>query len=88
MKNMREMLLFLLDACGRAAHTEHMKLIDYMTTTRITSVALARRIGVSHSTVLRWAHGTMSPSMRRIPAIETATEGKVAAQDFVPVGPQ
>lgn len=65
-----------------------MTLTEYMTANRVTSVALAQELGVSHSTVLRWASGTMSPPMRRIPAIQAATGGKVTAQDFVPVGAQ
>ena len=76
---------FSLDAHGRDAHNPHMTLIEYMSTHRVTSTALAQQLGVSHSTVLRWASGTMSPPMRRIPAIQAATDGHVTAQDFVPV---
>lgn len=79
---------FPVDTHERDTHNRRMTLTEYMTANQVTSVALAAELGVSHSTVLRWASGTMSPPMRRIPAIQAATEGKVTAQDFVPVGAQ
>lgn len=46
--------------------------------------ALAKKIGVSHTTVLRWRKREMMPSWAMIPAIEAATCGQVGASDFVP----
>lgn len=45
---------------------------------------LAKEVGVSVVTVLRWRRGQAAPSWDRIPAIERATAGAVTAQDFVP----
>ncbi|MBK1656867.1 helix-turn-helix domain-containing protein [Paracraurococcus ruber] len=38
-----------------------MTLAEYLAQPKVTSVAVARRLGVAHSTVLRWAE-------RRVPA--------------------
>jgi DNA-binding transcriptional regulator YdaS (Cro superfamily) len=45
---------------------------------------VAKEVGVSVVTVLRWRRGDAAPSWDRIPAIERATGNAVTAADFVP----
>jgi len=45
---------------------------------------LAKAVGVSVVTVIRWRRGDALPAWDRIPAIERATNGAVTAADFVP----
>lgn len=45
---------------------------------------VAKDVGVSVVTVLRWRRGQAAPSWQHIPAIERATGGAVTAEDFVP----
>jgi len=60
-----------------------MTLSEYLAQPGHTSVSLAARIGVSHSTVLRWASGEVSPPLKRLPEIERATSGAVRVSDFL-----
>ncbi len=61
-----------------------MKLSAYIAQRRGMASALARKLGVKHSTVIRWAAGVHYPSLPMCVAIEKATDGAVRAQDFVP----
>jgi DNA-binding transcriptional regulator YdaS (Cro superfamily) len=62
-----------------------MTLSDYLDEAgRGAMTRLAKDVGVSVVTVLRWRRGAAAPSWDRIPAIERATNGAVTAQDFVP----
>ncbi len=45
---------------------------------------VAKEVGVSVVTVLRWRRGEAAPGWDRIPAIERATGNAVTAADFVP----
>ena len=60
-----------------------MKLRDYLDGPEITAASLGRKVGVSHSTILRWANGSMQPSMGRLRDLSVATGGKVQPNDFL-----
>ena len=61
-----------------------MTLSDYLTRHSLTASEFGRRLGVSHSTVLRWCSGDHAPSLATIRRIEEATGGAVTVQDFMP----
>ena len=62
-----------------------MKLAEYLERTDTTLQALGERLGVSHTTVLRWATGQAVPRGRaRMEALARATQGAVTAADFFP----
>ena len=62
-----------------------MKLGDYLERTDMTLQAFGDRLGVSHTTVLRWAKGQAIPRGRaRLEALRVATDGAVTAADFFP----
>lgn len=56
-----------------------MNLATYLDQKGNTAVALAARLGVSHSTVLRWADGKVPVPAERLAAVSAAT-GIPAAQ--------
>lgn len=60
-----------------------MTLSQYLDRERGAAVSLARALGVSHSTVSRWASGQLVPSLLTCQRIEEATAGKVRASDFL-----
>ena len=60
-----------------------MTLAEYFKSTRGAAIALARSLGVSHSTVSRWASGEMEPSLATCARIEKQTGGKVKVGDLV-----
>lgn len=60
-----------------------MTLAEYFKSTRGAAIALARGLGVSHSTVSRWASGEMEPSLATCARIERYTGGKVKVGDLV-----
>lgn len=60
-----------------------MTLADYLASTRGAASELARKLGVSHSTVARWASGAMEPSLVTCARIERHTGGKVKVRDLV-----
>ncbi|MBS7792406.1 type II toxin-antitoxin system CcdA family antitoxin [Roseococcus sp. SDR] len=62
-----------------------MKLAEYLERTDTTLQALGEKLGVSHTTVLRWATGQAVPRGRaRMEALARATQGAVTAADFFP----
>jgi DNA-binding transcriptional regulator YdaS (Cro superfamily) len=62
-----------------------MNLSDYLDQAgRGAMTRMAKEVGVSVVTVLRWRRGEAAPSWDRIPAIERATGNAVTAADFVP----
>ena len=62
-----------------------MKLAEYLEQTDTTLQAFGERLGVSHTTVLRWATGQAVPRGRgRMEALARATQGAVTAADFFP----
>ncbi|WP_373319090.1 YdaS family helix-turn-helix protein [Gluconobacter kondonii] len=46
-------------------------------------MSLARRLGVSHTTVSRWISRQTIPSPRMLGAIHRATDGQVTASDLI-----
>lgn len=59
-----------------------MKLAEYLKPRGATS-ELARKLGVEHSTVSRWAAGKMEPSLSMCAQIERATGGAVTVRDLI-----
>ena len=57
-----------------------MSLAEYLTQKGVTAVALARRLNVAHSTVLRWAEGRVPAE--RVAALAEATG--LAREDLRP----
>jgi DNA-binding transcriptional regulator YdaS (Cro superfamily) len=60
-----------------------MTLAEYIETTRGAASDLARKLGVSHTTVARWAAGKMEPGLTTCARIEEHTAGKVTVGDLV-----
>lgn len=60
-----------------------MTLSEYLAQPGVTCTALAGKLGVAHSTVLRWASGEISPPLWRLPEISAATDGVVSIGDFI-----
>ncbi len=63
-------------------HFIAMKLADYMRVNNVTDVALAAKLGVASTTVLRWRRGFTKPDWPVVPEIAKYTNGKVMANDF------
>jgi antitoxin CcdA len=64
-------------------HFPHMTLAEYLQQTGTTLQAFGVRLGVSHTTVQRWAARKTAPRDRAMmDAIATATGGAVTAADF------
>jgi len=61
-----------------------MKIERYMSIHKLTDTALAARVGVFPTTVMRWRKNETRPEWDIIPAIIAATEGIVTANDFIP----
>lgn len=62
-----------------------MQLGAYLSAERLTHQAFGNRVGVTHSTVHKWVTGKLLPAWDKIVAIEAATGGAVAAEDFAEV---
>lgn len=60
-----------------------MRLSDYLEASSIRPTAFARQLGVSHTTVARWAAGTVPPSLEWMEKIAEATGGQVMPNDFM-----
>jgi DNA-binding transcriptional regulator YdaS (Cro superfamily) len=60
-----------------------MTLAEYLETTRGAASDLARKLGVSHTTVARWAAGKMEPSLTTCARIEQHTAGRVRVGDLI-----
>ena len=71
----------------RTERTTHisavMRLAEYLGQPGITASALARVVGVSHSTIGRWADGSIEPSLSGMRKLHEATGGKVTPNDFL-----
>lgn len=66
-----------------------MKLATYRDEKKLTATELGRRLGVAHTTILRWEAGEMFPSAEMLLRIEKETAGKVTPNDlFVSGMPQ
>ena len=60
-----------------------MTLCEYLEQPAVTASNLARRVGVAHTTILRWANGSICPNSQRLNRLHEATDGKVAPNDFL-----
>lgn len=67
--------------CGPRTNAA-MTLSEYMTAHGLSASEMARRIGCSHSTVLRLNAGTLKPSFDLIQRVVAATADAVQPGDF------
>jgi len=61
-----------------------MDLNEWMSRENINKSEAARRFGVSHTTVLRWASGRLLPAWNSLIVIKKVTGGDVTPDDFMP----
>lgn len=62
-----------------------MKLGDYLKVNGLSQQAFGERVGVAHTTVMRWASGEAAPRGRAtLQRVAEATGGAVTALDFFP----
>ena len=64
-------------------HNTGMRLSQYLEDTNTKPVAFARQLGVSHTTVARWASGQVPPSLAWMERIAKETGGAVMPNDFM-----
>lgn len=69
-----------LDAAGPRAT---MRLAEYLAAMRLRPSSFARQVGVSHTTVMRWASGEVAPSLDAMERIAAATAGRVMPNNFL-----
>jgi DNA-binding transcriptional regulator YdaS (Cro superfamily) len=60
-----------------------MTLSEYLAQTNTRPTAFARKLGVAHTTVLRWVSGETSPPLSAMGRISQATNGAVQPNDFL-----
>ena len=60
-----------------------MQLSEYMTINGLGASALARKLGVSHSAVIRWRDRVRHPQPAMMRRIAVETGGAVTANDFM-----
>lgn len=72
-----------LDANGSGWHDGAMTLKQYLALRGNTGLALAQRMGVSSTTISRWASGKQFPAVDALRLLYTATNGKVKPNDFL-----
>lgn len=61
-----------------------MKLENWLKTHEITPTTFSRRIGCSHTAILRYIDGTRMPRPAQMAAIQRETGGAVNPSDFYP----
>lgn len=61
-----------------------MKLDLYLSETKTTREAFAKRIGCTPEAVRLWCNGERQPRPKAVQAIQEATKGKVGWADFDP----
>lgn len=61
-----------------------MKLAEYLDQPGVTGTALAKKIGVAHPQVYRWASGQARVPAERVLDVEKATGGAVGRQELRP----
>lgn len=61
-----------------------MKLSEWLETQNLSDAEFGRRIGKTHSTVLRLKRGEIRPSMDTVEVIRSETNGAVTGDDFLP----
>jgi DNA-binding transcriptional regulator YdaS (Cro superfamily) len=62
-----------------------MTLSEYLARTNTTPTAFARKLGVAHTTVIRWVSGETSPPLAQMGRIAQATGGAVQPNDFLEI---
>lgn len=60
-----------------------MTLSQYLSLPGVTASGLARAMGVSHTTILRWADGTISPDVERLRKLHEVTDQQVSPNDWL-----
>ncbi len=65
-----------------------MTLSEYLLRPGVTAAHLARQVGVSQSTIGRWADGSMDPSLGGLKRLHEATGGLVTPNDFLARAPE
>ncbi len=60
-----------------------MELKTWLTAEGLTTTEFASRLGVTHSTIVRWTNGSRNPSLDMMRSIHRATNGAVSANDFM-----
>jgi len=60
-----------------------MTLAAWQRKKRVSTTALAKRLGVVRQTVHAWKSGRQFPRVQYLSAIHEITKGKVKAQDFI-----
>ena len=68
-------------------HKYRMRLSEFLSVTQIKPAVFARQIGVSHTTVARWASGDVAPTLEAMEKIAAATAGRVMPNDFMRTRP-
>ena len=64
-------------------HIAVMALEEWLASQNIKPSVFARRLGLSHTTVLRWIQASSTPSATAIHAVFEATGGAVTANDLL-----
>lgn len=59
------------------------KLEKYLEETCVNNAKFAKKIGVTHTTFMKYVRGTQIPSILTAAAIQEATDGKVKITDWV-----
>ncbi len=52
----------------------------------INNVKFAKKVGVTHTTFMKYVRGTQAPSISTAAAIQEATNGKVKLTSWIPKG--
>lgn len=64
-------------------HIPGMRLSEYLAKNGTKPAALARALGVAHTTVARWASGEVAPSLDAMERLAAVTGGEVMPNDFM-----
>lgn len=67
----------------RVAHISQMELRRYLDDQKLTCTAFGQQVGVTPSTVSRWAAGRLMPRPAQIRKIIRVTDGAVTADDLL-----
>jgi len=74
---------FPVDSFLHVMQINGMKLDQYMSENQLTDVALASRLGVASTTVMRWRKRETKPDWGVLPVLAAETGGAVTANDFL-----
>lgn len=82
-RTMADFSKIVVDAHDCMAYTGRMKLSDYMTLMGLDDAALAERLGVDRTTVLRLRTGKTAPSWKVAARLAEVSLGAVTPNDFL-----